>query len=283
MEVARKIVRLVASTEPKASSFVTCALSGGGGIGKTTLVEEVLTEMKVRHTIMRAPNHASLVKAVHDFRAGGVIILDDADNLVLGGAGAMNFMKQLISPKAKREIIYETVMANKNARSDNPDPNIPPPRFTVLCGVIWITNVDITDPTHVSADRLVHIEPLIDRGLKPVRLSRNPLDILEYVLWMATDQGVLKKGGYSLVEANDALEYFVEHAWWFPTLSLRTLIDVADTRAADPEDWRDILDNRLLTKPITNLPLPPTPKLVPPVRVLATISDAATPQNLMVA
>lgn len=261
IELARSRVRLVARTDAKAASFTTCAISGPGGLGKTHLVTETLREMKVRFEVVRG-TLAALFERVYALRKGGVLVLDDADNLVLGGGETMNFMKQLLFPQQVRTIVRQTVKARRNADQLDPDPTIAPPCFDVQCGVIWLTNIDLTNSTHVNRKLVAHIQPLIDRGLAPIRLSSDPLDILEYVVWLATHNGLLKKANCSLQEANDAISYFIENAWRFPSLSVRTLLQIAATRGAEPSFWRDILDSTLLPEPTCSGPLPRTPRFL---------------------
>lgn len=262
IEMARSLVRLVARTDAAAASFVSCAIAGAGGLGKTHLVKTTLAEVGVRHRIVRG-TLAAMIQDVYAFRDGGVLVLDDADNLVLGGGQTMNFMKQLLYPSARREIVHDTIAARRNEQKMDSNPSIAPPRFEVRCGVIWLTNLDIRNPKHIPAKIAAHIQPLVDRGLKPVRLSDDPRHILDYVLWLATECELLKRMGTSLIEANDALRYFVEHAWRFPSLSIRTLENCAATRKAAPTMWQALLDAELLPQPRFDYTLPEIPVLVP--------------------
>ena len=254
MEVMRARVRLVARTDAKAATFVSCAISGAGGLGKTYLVEQTLREMGVRFGLARGTIQA-MVRRAYEFRAGGVLIVDDADNLVLGGGETMNFMKQLLYPAQRRTIVYDTVQARRNQRKKEPDPSIPPPSFDVRCGVIWITNLHLHDPKRMDPRVADHVQPLIDRGLKPVRLSDDPAHILDYVLWLAKEQDLFLRHRYSIAEGNDALAYFCENAPRLQSLSVRSLLEIAAHRAAEPTQWRRLLGATLLDEPRPGVPV----------------------------
>lgn len=268
MEVMRARVRLVARTDAKAATFVSCAISGAGGLGKTYLVEQTLREMGVRFGLARGTIQA-MVRRAYEFRAGGVLIVDDADNLVLGGGETMNFMKQLLYPAPRRTIVYDTVQARKNAAKKAPDPTIPPPSFDVRCGVIWITNLHLHDSGRMDPKIADHVQPLIDRGLKPVRLSDDPAHILDYVLWLAKEQDLFGKHRFSIAEANDALEYFCANASRLQSLSVRSLLEIAATRAAEPTHWRRLLDATLLDQPRKGVPVGVAPPRLTAARKVA--------------
>jgi hypothetical protein len=275
-EDVERWTRLVARTDAKAARFVCMAVSGPGGLGKTHVVTRTLKAMGVRHRLARGTT-AALLRTAYEFRHGGVLVLDDADNLILGGTTAMNFMKQLLLPEPTRLIVNDSVLARRNARREDSDPTIPPPSFTVKCSVIWITNIDLHDPTQVPKTARAHLQPLIDRGLNPLRLSSDPQHIADYVLSLATETNLLKANGYSLDESRDAVAYFCHNVWRLPSISVRSMLKIADVRATEPDVWQGVLDRWLERDPISDAPPLEVPLIGPSQIVLAAPPEAVVP------
>jgi hypothetical protein len=145
-----------------------------------------------------------------------------------------------------------------------------PPVFQVRCGVIWLTNLDIGKLAEKVANR---INPLIDRGLSPINISQEPLDLLNYVEHlvvsgeMRLNAGRNSKNGLpdnlSLGETNDVLEYFHVNAWRLQTISVRTLERLARYRRLAPDRWQEMADSELRTTPVSSVELPSMPRIEP--------------------
>jgi hypothetical protein len=194
---AETMIELVAKGE-----FTCTAISGPPGIGKTHLAIKVLNRMGVAHQTIRGSG-AGLMLAAYELRAGGIILLDDADNLVVGGGTTQaNLVKQLTAPGTTRLISNHTEKASTNAARQNPKDGIAPPEFRSRAGLIWLTNVDLTrgtaDPAHMAA--------LADRGMRPIVLSSDRRDIIDYVFDLIVERDLLRKAGASLQQAQEVTD-----------------------------------------------------------------------------
>jgi hypothetical protein len=256
---AKEMIGLVARKE-----FTCCAIAGGAGLGKTYTVEQTLKGLGVPYRIFHGSG-PGLMLAAYLFAAGGVIVLDDSDNLVVGGGVPQaNLMKQLLFPARVRTISNHTLKAAEGNGAT-------PAEFDTEATVIWLTNMDINNPKTITKKMQPHIDALKDRGLQPVILSDDPWWKLDYVVHLVVEEGLLhhRREPLSLVEANDVLSYFVTNAWRLPTISVRAVEEMAVFRKKLPGSWRDILDGRLRATPICGRPLPPIPVIFPASRIAA--------------
>lgn len=255
--LAQEMIELVAN-----GRFVCAAISGPPGMGKTRLVElaEARTGIPFKW-IKGASSPAALLQTAWEMRSGGVIVLDDADRLIVGGGiNGANVAKQLLLPERERVLHNKIKKAYDNARLARPLPHIPAPEFICKASVIWLTNMDL-EGVEMTPKMAQHVQPLIDRGLQPIRLSSNPEHLLNYVLHLVCDQRIrIPKGKPLSVKAtNEVLEYFVTHAWQLPSISVRTIEMIAAFRAETPK-WREHMNARLQPAIIT-AKLPPIPVL----------------------
>jgi hypothetical protein len=236
-----------------ASGALTCtAVFGPPGIGKTYLTEKLLKSMGTKYRATRGSG-VGLMQSAYDLRNGGVLLMDDCDELITGGGiSHTNRMKEFLSPHAVRKIHNMTKEAIKNEEGGGDKPGVLPTSFDVRCGVIWITNLDISTLDRKTAER---VKPLIDRGLSPVRISSDPRHLLEYVEHLVMT-GAVKLTGKSpgdmltVEEKNDVLRYFHENAWRLETISVRTIEHLAKYRRVAPAKWRSIADSELRVEPI---------------------------------
>ena len=246
---ARTMIELVARQQ-----FVCTALSGGAGLGKTYTVEQTLKQLDVPYKIVRGSGPGLMLEA-YNLSQGGVIVLDDADNLVVGGGVAQaNLMKQLLAPDKVRVISNYTLAAAAGRA-------LTPPEFRTAVGFVWLTNMDLSSKTSIAPKMRPHLDALLDRGLQPITLTNDPRMIVDYIVHLVRDEGLLQRGRTpsSLKEANDVLAYFVGNAWRLPTISVRVVEAMAKLRKAAPNNWRSILDGRLCSAPRYEFPLPPIP------------------------
>jgi len=123
--------------------LVCCAIGGPPGIGKTFLTTRALQAIGVPHKVSSGTG-VGLLHDAYRLRKRGVLLLDDADELVTGGGMSQaNRMKELLAPVRTRTIYNMTDKAAMNENKDDPNPNILPTQFDVECGVIWLTNINL--------------------------------------------------------------------------------------------------------------------------------------------
>lgn len=226
-----------------ASGALTCtAVFGPPGIGKTLLTERLLKIAGIKYRTVRGSG-VGLMQSAFDLRKGGILLMDDCDELITGGGIThTNRMKEFLSPQPVRTINNMTKEAIKNEQKGGDKPGVLPTSFEIRCGVIWITNLDISTLDKKTSAR---VRPLIDRGLSPVRISTDPRFLLEYVEHTVAT-GVIKLKGknkgdmLSIEETNDVLHFFHENARRLETISVRTIERIAIYRRASPVHWRTL-------------------------------------------
>lgn len=174
-----------------------CACDGPPGVGKTFALQQVAQATgKALRLVSTTPG--GLVQVAHQFRDIPLLAFDDFDKALRNEATA-NIVKQLIAPDKVRTITHQTVTARLNAAKGAKAKNhIAPPSFTVRCGLVMLTNVDMGNPAAIDKDMLSHVQALQDRGLDFIHISREPAHIADYVVRLARKPGTLKSWGVEL-------------------------------------------------------------------------------------
>jgi hypothetical protein len=249
LRLAKLMIGLVADGD---TDLVCTLISGPAGIGKTFTAETALSERVAPWQKVNGTG-AGLMMALYRMRRGGTILLDDADSLIFGGGiQQTNRMKEITEPVRQRTINNATKESMKLAAgaTGNSMIGVLPPRFTIRAGIVVILNQDIDT---MSTKQRAMIDPLISRGLEPIRISCEPQHVLNYVLHMIVSGRIkLKAGGHELnaIEANDVVEWFSANALRHENISLRTIKNVAILRRRHPDDWRALANAKLRPKPV---------------------------------
>jgi hypothetical protein len=258
LALAREKVRLVAQGQ-----IVCTAIFGPAGVGKTHLCRSVFEELDMKQNedwVLTRGSGIGLLHNAYEMRRGGTLLMDDCDELVIGGGQShTNRMKELLAPERVRTISNFTDKALSGKGEGLP------PSFTTTCGAIWLTNINLTDLTDRDRKR---IDPLLSRGMIPATVSQDPLHLLNYVISLVMDGGMKLKAGetkgkmhinLSLEETNDVLRYFAMNAWHLQTICLRQLFRLATYRRLSPDSWHKLADAELRPVAISKRPLPPVP------------------------
>lgn len=258
---ARDLVDLVA-----AGKRVCAAVSGPPGLGKTHLVTSVLARRGVRFEVVDG-SPAGLITKAFEFAEGGVLLLDDADGLVIGGgARQASLLKRLLAPEPIREIVNETKMAQNNN-------DLTPPRFLTRCGVVWLTNLDIQDPRLTKSKQRHHFDALKSRGIRPVEITGEPHWILDYLLHLITEHDLLRPMGLKRAEAQEVVGFVCRNAWQLDELSIRCVKEIAQVRHDLPRTWERNLQRLFRARPCSAAPCPRPPRVLTPTERAGGISE----------
>jgi hypothetical protein len=226
MEIARMAIRAV--THGSKRMQLLCSPSG---LGKTTLVLEELRRAGIRAAQYVSPTSASaFVRELYRHRHQPIIFFDDCDKLFRSETIA-NIAKMAFGPQ--NLVIFSSVEAIRNAErktSGSPkyDPTIPPVKFYFRGKLIWCSNLNLTDEKIVATKMLLHFRALLSRGLDPMWIDTNDtVELFEYVVWLATEGGMLNKEGFSRAVSEEAINWFISHRNKVTELSPRQLVRAA--------------------------------------------------------
>jgi hypothetical protein len=257
-KTAREMMQAVA----KGTGFVCCGVFGPAGIGKTHHARQVFSDLGMvedRNWMLTRGSGIGLLHNAYHLREGGVLLMDDCDELVIGGGQShTNRMKELLQRDRVRKISNYTKAA-MSGKDDLPEV------FKTKVGIIWLTNLDIHKLDAKTRER---IAPLESRGMVPVTIdaANNPHNRYNYVISLVADDGVRltagkTKAGHDIVlsreESNDVLRFFHMHAWHLDEISFRRLLVVAAYRREFPQSWLKHANKHLLKDACCNDPLPP--------------------------
>jgi hypothetical protein len=216
-----------------------CACDGPAGVGKSYTLSTVAAEEGKPYRLV-ATTAGSLVQVAHQYANLPILAFDDFDKVLRNEATA-NVVKQLIASEPVRRITHQTVTAmNNQKRKGGPVSHIAPPTFNVRCGLVMLTNVDMTNPDAIDKRMQEHVNALKDRGLEFVHISRNVDHIADYVIWLATEEKLLEKSGLQLSgnELDEVITFFQENLHRFETVSVRRLQSIAKDRLTMPARWQ---------------------------------------------
>jgi hypothetical protein len=191
------------------------------------------------------------VRELYRHRHQPIIFLDDCDKLFRSETIA-NIAKMAFGPQ--NLVIFSSVEAIKNGErkaSGSPkyDPTIPPVRFSFRGKLIWCSNLNLTEEKIVAAKMLPHFRALLSRGLDPIWIdTSDSVELVEYVVWLATEGGMLNKEGFSRPVSEEAVNWFITNRNRVKEISPRQLARAART-------IRDFSNNETMKQALLGLML----------------------------
>jgi hypothetical protein len=197
------------------------------GLGKTYITLQGLKALGIRVENVAPANDAAFVKTLYDHRNDEVLVLDDCDALARSErvAGIAKMAWGL-----SRLVTRDTVEARKNALADDckRDPTIPPPRFEVRCRLIWLTNIDFTDPANVEKHMAPHFRAMCSRGLHPIWIDTSDVeDLFRYCVSLVTEENMLRNLQLRKPDAEKAVAWFIENRNYLKEISPQCLVHIA--------------------------------------------------------
>ena len=211
-----------------------CACDGPPGLGKTHTLKTITSE---ENKLLRlvSTTAGGLVQMLYRYKDIPVVAFDDFDKALRNEATA-NIVKQATAPEPVRRITHQTVTAINNAARNNPKDHIAPPVFSVRCGLVMLTNVDMTDPKTIDKAMREHVRALADRGLEFIHISRDPRHVIDYVADLAptifpdVDPAI----------RSEVAEFFVENGLKFETVSVPRIQSIMKDRLTMPVRWKQL-------------------------------------------
>lgn len=174
-----------------------------------------------------------LFKALWDTRNGGVLVLDDTDE-VFRDEVCLNLLKNALDSGKKRMLTWRK---EANWLADYGIERT----FEYKGHVIFLTNIDFEGEIAKNGKMAEHFKALIDRSYYLCLTLRTKRDFMIRIRQVAGgEEGMLcSKHGLTLEQADEVLDYITENQDRFYNLSLRLTDQVARMRAIDEDGWKD--------------------------------------------
>lgn len=225
-------------------------VSGPPGLGKSYTVEKVLQdqygdpvspldpefdEEKPGYDIIcGAITAPGLIIALWNMRNGGVVVLDDCDD-VFRDETCLNILKAVLDSSARRVVSYRK-------RAHWMDEMGIPTSFAFEGSVVFCTNIDFEAAIRKGSPMAAHFEALIDRSLYLSLTMRTVQDYITRIRQVAIEEGLLVSKGLTEEQAHEVYDFIVENQGRFYGLSLRLVGQIAICFKADPTTWRDDIE-----------------------------------------
>lgn len=213
-------------------------VSGPAGLGKSYGIEralekhdaETLDEGFKYDVINGSISAVGLYIALYRMKDGGIVVLDDADE-VFRDETALNILKSALDSSEHRIISWRKQAHWLEAEGIED-------RFEFKGRVIFLTNIDFERQVESNRPGAVHFKALMDRSLYLHLTMRTLKDYMIRITQVVVGENMLKKYGLSEEQVADILEYLEENKKRFYHLSLRLVHQIALCRLADPENWK---------------------------------------------
>jgi hypothetical protein len=213
-------------------------VNGPPGVGKSYAVGQFLQKhVSQKHkTISGHMTLLSLYAALYHHKdAGRVLVLDDVDS-VFGKVEGLNLLKAAMDTKSTRNIHWESSSAMLNAMGL-------PTSFVFKGSVILITNVGFGGASHKC---MAHLNALKDRSYCIPIADSGEDSCFKQICYMVLKRNMLKPYGFSKTVETQLLNYVAKNRNRLYTVSLRTMVKLADTYQNNPSNWRAMADAGLL-------------------------------------
>ena len=219
-------------------NFRSLIINGHPGIGKTHSVTKYLEQyakgnylpINGRITLL------SLYAALHAYKnVGKVLVLDDVDSIFSNIEG-LNILKAAMDTTSTRRIHWASTTGKLNTM------NLPD-NFTFNGGVILISNLGFGGGVSRTVS---HLSALKDRSFCVPVADTSDNGLFKQICFMVLERGLMTDLGVPQNDQPMLLEYIDEKKDDFNTLSLRTVVKLAQIFKTDPINWRLMASQGLL-------------------------------------
>ena len=229
------------------------------GRGKTFMVDQQLRKHGIKAPHLSPKTDGAFVEGLYKYRDHHeypVLVMDDCDVLAHSEVVANRFKTAFAPPHL---VVYQTrkTLGSKDSI---------PPEFPFHGRLIWLSNINYTDPRNIDPEMRPHWKAMESRGLDPIWIdSPDDEDLFAYIVWLVVERNMLRNEEGLKRDINEAaLNWFIEHRNHVKELSPRCLVQVAQTFKNYPgEDKRKVmLSLKLTEEPIRKIPGIPPMKIV---------------------
>ena len=172
-----------------------------------------------------------LIIALWKMRNGGVVVLDDCDD-VFRDETCLNILKAVLDSSDRRLVSYRK-QAQWMAEYGIPN------TFEFDGSVVFCTNIDFEAAIRKGSSMAPHFEALIDRSLYLHLGMRTQDDFMTRIHQVSIEDGLLEKLGLDELDALEVYAFIDENRDSFYGLSLRLVSQIAQCFKAEPDMWKD--------------------------------------------
>lgn len=196
-------------------------------------LEELNKGKRMYDVLSGSISAVGLFKALWDTRNGGVLVLDDTDE-VFRDEVCLNLLKNALDSGKKRMLTWRK---EANWLEDYGISRT----FEFKGHVVFLTNIDFETEIAKNGKMAEHFKALIDRSYYLCLTLRTKRDFMIRIRQVAGgEEGMLcTKHGLSLEASEEVLDYITDNQDRFYNLSLRLTDQIARMRAIDENGWMD--------------------------------------------
>ena len=190
-------------------------------------------EGKLYDVLSGSISAVGLFKALWDTRNGGVLLLDDTDE-VFRDEVCLNLLKNALDSGKKRMLTWRK---EANWLADYGISRT----FEYKGHVVFLTNIDFEGEIAKNGKMAEHFKALIDRSYYLCLTLRTKRDFMIRIRQVAGgEDGMLcTKHGLSLEACDEVLDFITDNQDRFYNLSLRLTDQIARMRSIDEDGWRE--------------------------------------------
>jgi hypothetical protein len=213
-------------------------VNGPPGVGKSFAVKEYL-DVYCPYDYKTVSGHMTLLSlyaALYHYKGRNrVLVLDDVDSVFKSIEG-LNLLKSAMDTRPVRNIHWESTAAVLNTLGL-------PQSFNFEGGVILITNVGFGGTVHKM---MSHLTALKDRSFCVPIADSGEDSCFKQLAFMVLHRKLLKDYQFTPQEELDLLDYIEANRRRLYTVSLRTIVKLADIYSFDKTTWKAVADQGML-------------------------------------
>jgi hypothetical protein len=191
------------------------------GLGKSFLVDQQLRKHGIKAPHLAPKNDdafAEILWTYSDPDQYPVLVIDDNDVLAWSERVA-NMFKTAFAPP---HTVFHQTRRSMGSRDI-------PPEFPFHGRLIWLSNINYTDPANIDKEMRVHWRAMQDRGLDPIWICPSePEDVFAYIVWLIVERHMLRRvEGLKGRHNEAALNWLIEHRNHIKQMTPRSMVDIA--------------------------------------------------------
>jgi hypothetical protein len=228
-----------------AGTLRSLIVSGAPGCGKSHTILNLLEQAKNRgdvkyHKVSGTITAINLYKLLWRHRGENeIVVLDDTDD-IYGDEEALNILKAALDTSDRRMISW--LSESVALKSEDIEQS-----FEYRGSMIFITNRDLQAEIDFGRSSLIaHYKALQDRSVYLDLKLHAVEDIIAWVSYMTLKQHILVTRGLLREQELEVVKWVQTHAADLRTLSIRTMLQVADFMRSDPNEWESFAKVTLL-------------------------------------